>query len=260
MKKFLACENSNSGSNQLTLIHLIYFQVPDPAAFFPLNSAYGTREFQDRTPEGLQGAVFLAPGPNGVDDGSYEFSGTSNSYIEFPNSAGAALDLRYSITFLCWVYYNGQDGPLFVYDTRQQYLYGLTMYAFGGAFVVVFEERNYQSQHALYSGGSLAGGWKFVGVSYDNISGEAKLWNDGVMETTDNIGPGFEQGTYHTVRMGVRNYDGRYFRGRISQVRIYNVALTQEEILEIKGKNVIHKYETTFFSSTKNARSRCTNF
>ena len=142
LRKFSACENSNGSRNQLILIPLISFQVPDPAAFFPLNSTYGTRESQDRATEGFQGEVFLASGPNGQDGGSYEFSGTSNSYIEFPNSAGAALDVHYSITFLCWVYYNGQysdaDGPLFVYDAPPPNQWGLAVYALYGGVLQLF--------------------------------------------------------------------------------------------------------------------------
>ena len=105
------------------------------------------------------------------------------------------------------------------------------------------------------------GEWKFVGVSYDNISGEVKLWNDGVVEETANIGPGFEQGTQHTVRMGVVSGDSLHFRGRISHVGVYNVALTQEQILEIKGKNVRHKYDTSFFFlAPRVLELRCTEF
>ena len=95
-------------------------QVPDPVAFFPLNAAYGTNEIKNSAAQGVPSGVSLAPGPDGKVNGSYEFSGTANSYIEFPNSEGGPLDVRQSMTMLCWVYHNGKDGPLFNCKTRGQ--------------------------------------------------------------------------------------------------------------------------------------------
>ena len=79
---------------------------------------------------------------------------------------------------------------------------------------------------------NLAGGWKFVGASYDRSSGEAKLWVNGAVVQTLNIGAGLELATQDSIRMGMRA--GKYFKGRIAQMRIYNRALTQEQIQAIQ--------------------------
>ena len=71
---------------------------------FPLNAACRTKEFNNRVIEGVPSGVTLAPEPDGSASGSYEFYGTSNSYIEIPNSAGEPLDVRYSMTMPGWVY------------------------------------------------------------------------------------------------------------------------------------------------------------
>ena len=45
--------------------------------------------------------------------------------------------------------------------------------------------------------------------------------------------------------MGVKIGDGRYFKGRIAQMQVYDVALTQEQIQAVKeripvdGKNIV---------------------
>ena len=96
------------------------YQVPDLVAFYPLNAAYGTKEIDNRVAQGVPSGVSLAPGPDGTAGSSYEFAGTANSYIEFPNSQGGPLDVRYSMTMLSWVYHQGQDGPLFNYKTSGQ--------------------------------------------------------------------------------------------------------------------------------------------
>jgi len=208
-------------------------------AFFPLNGIYGTREVHDRVPQGIQSGVYPAPGPHGHDNGSYEFSGTS-SYIQFNNSAGGVMDVRYSITLLCWIYYDGQDGLIFEYNKPVGGPWGVYMWSLsGGNLYTLFYTREFRSTGNLRASTPLAGGWKFAGVSYDNVSGEAKVWIDRVAEATRNIGAGLELATQDIVRMGNRFADGRYFKGKIAQMQVYNVALTQEQIQEIKGTIVI---------------------
>ena len=209
---------------------IFFYQVPDPVAFFPLNAAYGTKEINNRAVKGIPRGVTLAPGPDGRPNYSYKFSGSSNSYIEFPNSIGGPLDVRYSMTMLCWVYYDGKDGPLFNYEKGSTW--GVHLWVVhGGKLFVRFVKRDYSStKHLVHT--NLAGGWKFVGASYDRSSGEAKLWVNGAVVQTLNIGAGLELATQDSIRMGVRA--GWYFKGRIAQMRIYNRALTQEQIQAIQ--------------------------
>ena len=215
------------------MINILYSsKVPDPVAFFPLNAAYGTKEINNRAVKGIPRGVTLAPGPDGRPNYSYKFSGSSNSYIEFPNRIGGPLDLRYSMTILCWVYYDGQSGPLFNYEKGSTW--GVHLWVVHGAkLFLLFVKRDYSStKHLVHT--NLAGGWKFVGASYDRCSGEAKLWVNGAVVQTLNIGAGLELATQDSIRMGVKTGDGRYFKGRIAQMRIYNRALTQEQIQAIQ--------------------------
>ena len=98
--------------------------VPQPVIFFPLNATYQTSDIKNRTTAGIPSGVSLAPGPYGKKDGSYEFFENANSFIEFPSSPGGALDVRYSMTILCWVYYDqkgGPSGPIFNYFKGDDY-------------------------------------------------------------------------------------------------------------------------------------------
>ena len=200
---------------------------------FPLNAACRTKEFNNRIIEGVPSGVTLAPGPDGLAGGSYEFYGTSNSYIEIPNSAGGPLDVRYSMTMLCWVYYNGQDGPLFNYRTSGAW--AVHLWVVNGQLFVRFNTRDYSfTNHLLHT--ALTGGWKFVGASYDRKTGDAKLWvNEAVVQTL-NIGAGLDLATQYSVRMGVKSGDGRFFKGRIAQMQVYDKALSEEQIQAIKQK------------------------
>ena len=169
--------------------------------------------------------------PNGVAGGSYQFSGSPNNFIEFSNSEGGPLDVRYSMTMLCWVYYNGQDGPLFNY--MPDGAWGVHLWVFRGKLFVRFTKRDYSlTTHLLHT--ALAGGWKFVGATYDRSTGDAKLWVDGFVVQTLNIGAGLDLATQDSIRMGAKNYDGRYFKGRIAQMQVYDKALTREQIQVIQ--------------------------
>ena len=235
--------------------NLYSFKVPDPVAFFPLNAAYGTKEINNRAVKGIPRGVTLAPGPDGRPNYSYKFSGSSNSYIEFPNWIGGPLDVRYSMTILCWVYYDGKGGPLFNYEKGSTW--GVHFWVTrSGSLFVLFTRRDYSSTKHLSVHASLVGGWKFVGTSYDRCSGEAKLWVNGAAVQTLNIGAGLELATQYVIRMGVRSGDGRCFKGRIAQMRIYNRALSQEQIQAIQklaaGNEKIKKGNLNFRCNVKN--------
>ena len=212
----------------------MFYQVPEPVALFPLNSTFETREIKNRVAAGVPSGVTLALGPDRVAGGSYEFSGHRNSFIEFPNSEGGPLDVRYSITMLCWVYHSGQGGPLFDYRPNRAWgVHLVVSWAFHGQLAVRFTKRDYSlSTHLLRT--ALAGGWKFVGATYDHSTGDAKLWVDGFVGKTLNIGAGLNLATQESTRMGVNNYYQKYFKGKIAQMQVYDKALTQEQIQTIQ--------------------------
>ena len=140
--------------------------------------------------------------------------------------------MRYSMTMLCWVYYGGKHGPLFSYGKGSTWAVHFKVNP-AGKLSVQFKKRNYSNTNRLEHT-NLAGGWKFVGASYDRSSGKAKLWVNGAVVQTLNIGAGLELATQDSIRMGVKTVYGKYFKGRIAQMRIYNRALTQEQIQAIQ--------------------------
>ena len=218
----------------------LFLQVPDAVAFFPLNSTFGTKEIKNRVAEGDASGVTFAPGPDGVAGGSYEFSGYSNSFIEFFNSEGGPLDVRHSMTMLCWVYYKGKNGPLF--DYRATGKAGVHLWVNKGKLYVYFRSRGYLDIPHLWHT-VLAGGWKFVGASYDHSTGDANLWVNGAVVYTRNIGIGLDLATNDSIRMGA--YDRAYFKGRIAHMQVYDKALTQEQMQAIQQQTeVVGEYVT----------------
>ena len=211
-------------------------KVPDPVALYPLDGAHGTKEINNRVGAGVAIGVHTAPGPDGKPDGSHEFSGTANSYIEFPNGGG--LDVKNSMTMLCWLYPDGQDGPLFNYGKNGSW--GVNLWVWNGKLLARFIKRDYSLTKRLDQFRlKPEDGWKFVGASYDQANGHAKLWVDGKVVQTVNIDANLQLATQDSVRMGVTDDDVRdtyRFKGTIAQMQVYNIALTQEQIKVIKDR------------------------
>lgn len=208
--------------------------VPDPIAHYPLNSRYATREIKNRQPQGTAVGVHLEAGPDGKAGGSYQFEGKADSYIEFPNNGG--LDAQYSMTMLCWVYPQNLEGPIFNYKTSGQW--GVHMWMVAGKLFARFNHRNYTFTPHLLSNHLLPlNQWYYVGASYDHNTGIAKLWLNGQQVLQLHIGAKIILGTQDSVRMGAKGGDGRYLKGRVTDMKIYDVALTMEQINAVKHAN-----------------------
>ncbi|XP_068759325.1 uncharacterized protein [Montipora capricornis] len=183
--------------------------------------------------------VTLSQGPDGKDAGSYEFSGTPNSFIEFPNSDGGPLDVNGgSMTMLCWIYPTGEAGPLFNYERSGAW--GVHLWNMGNNELFVhFTRRNYLPTNVLAGGSLPRKTWHLVGASYDVSTGLAKLWVNAHVVRTLNIGAGINLATQDNVSMGVRIGDVSYYKGRIAQMQVYNDTLSEKQIQEIKQRTPV---------------------
>lgn len=205
-------------------------ETPVARAHYPLNGEFGAREKDNKQPRGvIHGFVTLAPGPHNEPNGAYEFPGTSDSYIEFPNNGG--LDTRFSITLMCWVQPGGQDGPLFNY--KETGPWGVHIWInFRRFFVRITEYPDHAFRTAISSFDELKEGqWYHVAATYDHNSGINSLYINGKPDNSLDIGTGYEISTNDAlVRMGVKDRDARYFKGKITQMKVYDVALSPDEV------------------------------
>ena len=182
-------------------------------------------------PAGTTSNVQYAGGPDGTSQGSYQFWGHSNSYIELPNNGG--LDTQYSMTMWMWVFPEGQDGPLFNYRPSGSWATHLFL-AGDGKFFCRFTKRNDVMMDALVSPSALnTGQWSYVGCSYDYSTGLARAWV-GEREVSTRYLEITSLSTAYNVRLGVKIDDSRYFRGRIARVQVYNIALNLGQFTAVK--------------------------
>ncbi|XP_020621038.1 uncharacterized protein LOC110058722 [Orbicella faveolata] len=198
--------------------------VPEPVALYPLNTPYKAAEKQNRQPKGILGDVAITNGPYNEPGGAYMFYGIVSSYIEFPNTGG--LDTRFSITLMCWVRPGGQDGPLFSYGKDGR---GVQIWIDRGRFNLSLSDL--PASGLLSSEVLPTGVWVHVAATYNYHIRISSLFINGHLNVSNRIRRRYAVATNaDKVRMGVRVNDNRYFKGKVAEMKVYDVALNEAQI------------------------------
>ena len=201
--------------------------MPEPVAFYPLNARYKAAEKENRQPQGILGNVEITHGPYNEPGEAYMFYGNINSFIEFPNNGG--LDTRFSITLMCWVQPAGHDGPVFSYGFSG-YTLCIWIHEGGKFFNRIMKHRSSERPTTITTEVLPVGKWVHVAASYDHNSGNNSLYINGHLRASQNIGTGYEIATTpERVLIGVKK-DIAYFKGKIAEMKVYDVALNEAQI------------------------------
>ena len=168
------------------------------------------------------------------------FFGTLASYIKFPNNGG--LDTRFSVTLMCWVQPGGQGGPLFSYGGYNDgVLIGIDGYKF---FNVIINRRGGLTSKTKISTAEVltTGVWAHVAATCNSVFGNISLYINGHLSISRNI-----PAVYHIpaegdkVLMGVTGINDPYFKGKIAELKVYDVALNEAEIQTAIRKGIYKK-------------------
>ena len=227
-------------TNSLTSNNFVYpILVPEPVVFYPLNKQFGTADVMRRSQiTGRSNNVSLTTGPFSTTDGAYEFWGDENSYIEFPNGDNL-LDVHNSISLMCWVRPEGNDGPLFQYN-RYPLKWGVHIWINKGKFFNRIIEANYNNwKTPIVSKRRLERGkWVHVAATYNHITGNNSIYVNGILNATQNIGTGFRIAAGGKVRMGSVRVDKqkRFLRAAVSHMEVYNFSLNVNQIRAVMNK------------------------
>lgn len=213
-------------------------------SIFPLDRSHGGVDITKHSPSGRLINVKPALGPDGRKDGSTQFFGRRNSYIEIPNTG--KLDARRSMTILAWVYHEGKSGPIFNYDVGG---FGVHLWMTRPRVLFVrFVRRNKKFTHSLSSDRRPLRyrAWNYIGATYDYKTGRASLWLNSKIIATRRIGR-FDLATNYPIRIGVRRGDRRYFRGRLFCIQVYSAALNAKQIRHVAKRCFKSKHIYVFF-------------
>ena len=203
-------------------------------AVYPLDATSGARDLSPtKNLPGKLSSVNIAPGPDGKPDTALRFSGSPNSYIEFPNNG--RLDTRRSITCIAWVYNEGRGGPVFQYDPRGV---GVGLRIIGlDRIEALIVSRNRRKKIPVVTRKRFfkPRTWTYVGFSYDFLSGIVTLYVNARPVLRRIIGR-VQLLTNKPARAGSTRRGKRFFRGRLSCIQVYSRALTRREIIAVRKR------------------------
>jgi len=189
-----------------------------------LNARHKAAEKESRQPTGILGDVAITNGPYNKPGGAYTFYGTESSYIEFPNRGG--LDTRFSITLMCWVQPSGQDGPLISYGKDGL---GVQITIARGKFSLTLSDLPVSGLSSAQVLPTEV--WVHVAATYNYHTGNRSLFINGDLKVLSHIPTRYAIATNaDKVRMGARGNDNGYFKGKIAEIKVYDVALNAAQI------------------------------
>jgi len=158
-----------------------------------------------------------------ADGGTFVFDGI-NDYIDF--GINTAIQPVSSGTYLCWVKFNG-SGTIWSFSNYTVSRGGiLVWYDNNGLRAILTNSVSSAIQPVQFNDGSTA--WKYVTVSFDGTT--VKTYINGVLKvtTTQTVVP--NNGLFK-MRLGNTNGEDFVMTGKISQMKIYNEARTDAEVL-----------------------------
>ena len=203
--------------------------MPEPVAFYPLNARYKAAEKENRMPNGILGDVAITNGKYNEPGGAYMFYGTNSSYIEFPYYYKRVLSFQSSITLMCWVQPGGQDGPLFIHDFFD-WRVGMGI-EYGKFFIGLIYLYSLQLTRISTAEVLPTGKWVHVAATYDHITGYNSLYVNGHLRASQNIHSGYRSVLPGpTIRMGSTRYGSDHFKGKIAEMKVFDVAMNETQI------------------------------
>lgn len=165
-----------------------------------------------------------------IADSAYWFDG-SDDYVRIEDSS--SLDVINGISLVAWINFEsgGYKNPRIIH---KQYAYDLFTQGTGDSRMVRFSLNNsVAGEEIIVNSTNLvnSGSWNFVVGTYDGSS--VKLYINGALEVEESYSFDIRNSSYH-VEIGRNSYNQTDdFKGYIDDVRIYDRALSRDEILGI---------------------------
>ena len=190
---------------------------------------------------GLGNGGTLANGPQwvpGNDGGALYFDGTDD-YVDLGTPSELHLPDNYTYTawFKVGVDINGDSGVqyLLCIGSRSDLLFGVEDGVGVNGDLSLHYYDTAPSFHAVGVGQTVwsSDEWHMVAGTKDSATGH-KIYLDGELKNSDTNTNNDNHATSRMISLGARAWTGhQYFNGTIDDVRIYNRALTQEEIRDV---------------------------
>ena len=200
--------------------------IAELVAYWPFDEGSG-EEVIDATGNGYDGTFQGDPEwTNGTQGTALEFDG--NDYVDVPGVVDVNPE---SITVAAWVYFNRVAGY------RQDFLsrgddYGFTL---GG------HEEDMRVHAVMTTDGDWldmigdtvveVGNWYYVALTYDDGADMFTLYLNGEIDAEQEVATGLEHRLGGSLTIGT--YNDRYLEGKLDEIKIWDAALSIDEIREV---------------------------
>ncbi|MHC4557861.1 MAG: LamG domain-containing protein, partial [Planctomycetota bacterium] len=175
---------------------------------------------------------------DGYDVGAVEFDGT-NDYVDL--GTPSELHLPENYTYTAWFKVgrdiNGDSGPQYILciGSRSDLVFGVEDGVGIDGDLSLHYYDTVPGFHAIGVGQTVwsSDDWHMVAGTKDSATGH-KIYLDGELKNSDTNTNDDNHATSRMISIGARAWTGhQYFNGTIDDVRIYNKALTQDEIKQV---------------------------
>ncbi|MEA1894260.1 MAG: LamG-like jellyroll fold domain-containing protein [Euryarchaeota archaeon] len=184
----------------------------------------------DSSGNGNDGVIHGATWVKGVDGKALRFDGRGD-YVEVPYSS--SLDISDAITITAWTYWNSLGtnsvGVIGKAETPSQTGWGLGKGHWSGGKIGLYPGGLGDGFRAYPTSDIPTGQWVFYAGTFDETA--VKIYMDGTLNNDVRVSGSVSTNSQPVVvGRWYGNYDGYYFNGIIDEIRIYNRALTADEI------------------------------
>lgn len=230
------------------LIWTAFVSAQNLVAYYPFNS--NSNDESGNLNHGVVSGAVLTTDRFGNINSAYEFDGIDD-YILVANSTSLNV-FNSDLTVTMWLY---NDNPL-LSDTSYK---GISKGGWntGAGYELLFS--NYwnngtfhfttgSSGNNVFSFNNYNDQWIMLTGTYDNATSTKKMYINGIEQTTTVQGVDDLSSSVSDLYIGRRNpvnsYSG-FVKGKMDDIRIYNVALTPTEILNLYTYNTLNLDEIT---------------
>lgn len=171
-----------------------------------------------------------APGPDKRPGGSFELEGRPDSFIKIPNFG--RLDVMHSISIIMWVYPKA-PGPILHYDPSGE---GVRIWFIEPNILMVqYVTRSPRRSLPYLAGKITKWRWNYISTTYNKKTGIAALYINRKLVVKKKIGI-VDLATNYPVVIGAKPGNNKRYRGRISCLQLFNVALTARQVDDARSK------------------------
>lgn len=235
----MRCTNCYDSKASYSVVFFLFVAAPPAMGIYPLNGIFQGRDIgRFKNPNARIYNAESSTGPDNLPAGSFKVRGLPNSYIRY----SGRLDTVNAITVAFWLRPES-SGPVFVY--RQDGTGFAIQMLSSNTMEVRYVSRQRKLVKKMITRHIKPKRWNYMAVTYSRKNGYGTIWQDSVPVAQKSLGR-FQLATDKVAFTGKKTRGNTYFRGSISCLHVYNVALNGYQLRSLKKSCFRGKTRTSY--------------